>query len=38
MNNTIKRNSFFSKLLEAALEENRRETIKEWIDSGRIKV
>ena len=26
-----------SKFLEAVLEENRREIIKEWIDSGRIK-
>jgi hypothetical protein len=26
-----------SKLLEAALEEKRREIIKEWINSGRIK-
>ncbi len=37
MNNTIKRNSFFSKLLEVVLEEKKREIIKEWIDSGRIK-
>ena len=36
MNNAIKRNSFFSKLLEVVLEEKRREIIKEWIDSGRI--
>jgi len=27
----------FSKLLEVVLEEKRREIIKEWIDSGRIK-
>jgi len=27
-----------SKLLEGVLEEKRREIIKEWIDSGRIKV
>jgi len=27
-----------SKLLEVVLEEKRREIIKEWIDSGRIKV
>jgi hypothetical protein len=38
MNNAIKRNSFFSKSLEGVLEENRREIIKEWIDSGRIEV
>lgn len=36
MNNAIKRNGFFSKLLEVVLEEKRREIIKEWIDSGRI--
>jgi len=36
MNNAIKRNSFFSKLLGVVLEEKRREIIKEWIDSGRI--
>jgi hypothetical protein len=38
MYNAIKRNSFFLKLLEVVLEEKRREIIKEWIDSGRIKV
>jgi len=27
-----------SKLLEAVLEEKRRETIKEWINSGKIEV
>ena len=36
MNNAIKRNSFFSKLLEGVLEENRREIIKEWIKEGKI--
>ena len=35
MNDAIKRNSFFLKLLEGVLEEKRREIIKEWIDSGR---
>lgn len=36
MNNAIKRNSFFSKLLDVVLEDKRREIIKEWIDSIRI--
>jgi len=37
MNNEIKINSFFSKLLKAVLEEKKREIIKEWIDFRRIK-
>jgi hypothetical protein len=36
MNNAIKRNSFFSKLLEVVLEEKRREIIKECIKEGKI--
>ena len=37
MNNAIKRNSFFLKLLEVVLEEKKREIIKEWIEGGKIK-
>lgn len=37
MNNSIKRNSFFSKLPEVALEEKRREVIKEWIKEKKVK-
>jgi len=36
MNNAIKRNSFFSKLIDVVLEDKMRELIKEWIDSIRV--
>jgi hypothetical protein len=34
--NKVKAKTINSKLLEVVLEEKRRETIKEWIDSGKI--
>jgi hypothetical protein len=36
--NKVKGKGITSKFLKAALEEKRREIIKEWINSGRVKV
>jgi len=36
MNNSIKRNSFFSKLPEVTLEEKRREIMKEWVKKKKV--
>jgi hypothetical protein len=38
VNNAIKRNGFFSKLLEVVLEEKRREIIKERIKKGKYNI
>ena len=37
INNAVKKINSSPKLLEGVLEEKRREIIKEWIESGRIK-